>query len=115
MTLISCFESPRFPELDALRKVGDSNPRNAFGVYTLSRRASSTTRATFLVFDNYYDAQQDMMPAAKKRCKVNEKKRYGIVNATKTFLAGCYFCFTIRHQCLNKPENQAHRHSYRQN
>lgn len=31
-----------------LRKEGDSNPRNAFDVYTLSRRASSTTRASFL-------------------------------------------------------------------
>ena len=31
-----------------LRKEGDSNPRNALGVYTLSRRASSTARASFL-------------------------------------------------------------------
>ena len=31
-----------------LRKEGDSNPRNDFVVYTLSRRASSTTRASFL-------------------------------------------------------------------
>ena len=30
------------------RKEGDSNPRNALDVYTLSRRASSTTRASFL-------------------------------------------------------------------
>ena len=29
-----------------LRREGDSNPRYAFGVYTLSRRASSTTRAS---------------------------------------------------------------------
>ncbi|MDO4210004.1 MAG: hypothetical protein Q4E44_10100, partial [bacterium] len=28
---------------------GDSNPRNAFDVYTLSRRASSTTRAPLLL------------------------------------------------------------------
>ena len=28
-----------------MRREGDSNPRYAFGVYTLSRRASSTTRA----------------------------------------------------------------------
>ena len=73
MTLISCFASPRFPELDALRKVGDSNPRNAFGVYTLSRRASSTTRATFLVFDNYYDAQQDMILLQKSGAKLMKK------------------------------------------
>ena len=30
------------------RKDGDSNPGYPFGVYTLSRRASSTTRASFL-------------------------------------------------------------------
>ena len=29
-----------------LRRDGDSNPGNPFGVYTLSRRASSTTRAS---------------------------------------------------------------------
>ncbi len=31
----------------SLRKEGDSNPRSAFDAYTLSRRASSTTRAPF--------------------------------------------------------------------
>ncbi len=30
----------------SLRRDGDSNPGNPFGVYTLSRRASSTTRAS---------------------------------------------------------------------
>ena len=30
------------------RRDGDSNPGNTFGVYTLSRRASSTTRASLL-------------------------------------------------------------------
>ena len=30
------------------RRKGDSNPRNALDVYTLSRRASSTTRAFLL-------------------------------------------------------------------
>ena len=33
-----------------LRSEGDSNPRYAFDVYTLSRRASSATRASFLAF-----------------------------------------------------------------
>ena len=33
-----------------LRRDGDSNPGNPFGVYTLSRRASSTTRASLLAF-----------------------------------------------------------------
>ena len=32
-----------------LRREGDSNPRYPLGVYTLSRRASSTTRAPLLV------------------------------------------------------------------
>ena len=32
-----------------LRRDGDSNPGNPFGVYTLSRRASSTTRASLPV------------------------------------------------------------------
>ena len=32
----------------SLRRDGDSNPGNTFGVYTLSRRASSTTRASLL-------------------------------------------------------------------
>ena len=31
-----------------MRKEGDSNPRFPLGEYTLSRRASSTTRAPFL-------------------------------------------------------------------
>ena len=34
------------------RREGDSNPRNAFDVYTLSRRASSATRAPLLGFVN---------------------------------------------------------------
>ena len=33
-----------------LRREGDSNPRYPLGVYTLSRRASSTTRASLLFF-----------------------------------------------------------------
>ena len=39
-----------FPGLtqNLLRRDGDSNPGNPFGVYTLSRRASSTTRASLL-------------------------------------------------------------------
>ena len=34
-----------------LRREGDSNPRYPLGVYTLSRRASSTTRASLLFFN----------------------------------------------------------------
>lgn len=33
-----------------MRKEGDSNPRTALGGYTLSRRASSATRAPFLIW-----------------------------------------------------------------
>ena len=35
-----------------LRREGDSNPRYPLGVYTLSRRASSTTRASLLFSPN---------------------------------------------------------------
>ena len=35
--------------ISILRKEGDSNPRIGFADYTLSRRASSATRAPFLV------------------------------------------------------------------
>ncbi len=35
-----------------LRREGDSNPRYPLGVYTLSRRASSTTRASLLFLFN---------------------------------------------------------------
>ena len=40
------------PFVKVLRREGDSNPRNPFGVYTLSRRASSTTRASLLCVSN---------------------------------------------------------------
>ena len=36
-----------------MRRERDSNPRYTFGVYTLSRRASSTTRAPLLVLFKY--------------------------------------------------------------
>ena len=39
---------PLAPCSKLLRRDGDSNPGNPFGVYTLSRRASSTTRASLL-------------------------------------------------------------------
>ena len=43
-----CMQASFHPRLAAksLRRDGDSNPGNPFGVYTLSRRASSTTRAS---------------------------------------------------------------------
>ena len=50
----------RFLSLNVLacrRKERDSNPRNPLGVYTLSRRASSTTRASFLVFKDDKDSE----------------------------------------------------------
>ena len=36
--------------LITMRRERDSNPRNPLGVYTLSRRASSTTRASLQLF-----------------------------------------------------------------
>ena len=49
--IIPCPQASFRPRLDAkpLRRDGDSNPGNPFGVYTLSRRASSTTRASLLI------------------------------------------------------------------
>ena len=47
------FEDPREGFLKPFkRREGDSNPRNAFDVYTLSRRASSATRAPLLGLGN---------------------------------------------------------------
>ena len=48
--VLSQIKTPRKPLRlrGVLRKEGDSNPRYAFDVYTLSRRASSATRAPFL-------------------------------------------------------------------
>ncbi len=49
--------------------MGDSNPRAAFGDYTLSRRASSTTRATFQNFglQKYHiPLKYDLMQELKK-------------------------------------------------
>ena len=42
------------PVPSSLRRDGDSNPGYAFDVYTLSRRASSATRASLLSFDGSF-------------------------------------------------------------
>ena len=47
-----------------MRRDGDSNPGNPFGVYTLSRRASSTTRASLLlpVFGPFFGPSEGTNP-----------------------------------------------------
>ena len=50
-----------------LRREGDSNPRNPFGVYTLSRRASSTTRAS-LLRRNWLARRNSHASLACRRC-----------------------------------------------
>ena len=53
---------------DLLRKEGDSNPRYAFDVYTLSRRASSATRAPFLFLaeaETKFSVAADLIPALR--------------------------------------------------
>ena len=53
-----------------LRKEGDSNPRYPLGVYTLSRRASSTTRASFLVSPNVHNLYVGLKLVCKNRTLV---------------------------------------------
>ena len=52
-----------------MRKEGDSNPRNAFDVLTLSRRASSTTRAPF----RYQLLMAQKLPLMICECKGKKK------------------------------------------
>ena len=52
------------------RREGDSNPRYPLGVYTLSRRASSTTRASFLVNPNVYRLYAGLKLVCKNRTLV---------------------------------------------
>ena len=53
-----------------LRRERDSNPRYPLGVYTLSRRASSTTRASFLVSPNVYSLYVGLKLVCKNRTLV---------------------------------------------
>ena len=52
------------------RREGDSNPRYPLGVYTLSRRASSTTRASFLVDSEVYSLSIESKLVCKNRTLV---------------------------------------------
>ena len=52
------------------RRERDSNPRYPLGVYTLSRRASSTTRASFLVNPNVYRLYVSLKLVCKNRTLV---------------------------------------------
>ena len=52
------------------RRERDSNPRYPLGVYTLSRRASSTTRASFLVDSEAYSLSIEPKLVCKNRTLV---------------------------------------------
>ena len=54
-----------------MRKEGDSNPRTGFAGYTLSRRASSATRAPFL-----YTEESRYHITLQRTC-YNEVQKYG--------------------------------------
>ncbi len=57
-----------------LRREGDSIPRNAFDVYTLSRRASSATRASLLyVCEADFKCGSKKLASAKSPAKVKRK------------------------------------------
>ena len=58
-----------------LRREGDSNPRYAFDVYTLSRRASSTTRASLLMKILNYVIGIAAKGAMQIGCKDSVKRR----------------------------------------
>ena len=58
-----------------LRRKRDSNPRYAFGVYTLSRRASSTTRASLLVL-NYLISHSFFLKTSAKYAKNTTRKLF---------------------------------------
>ena len=47
------------------RREGDSNPRIGFADYTLSRRASSATRASFLIFHSCFSSAHDTFHISK--------------------------------------------------
>ena len=59
----------------ALRREGDSNPRYALGVYTLSRRASSATRASllYLYFISFFALCKQIYPHLSKALQRYEK------------------------------------------
>ena len=58
-----------------MRREGDSNPRYAFDVYTLSRRASSTTRASLLMKILNYVIGIAAKSAMQIGCKDSVKRR----------------------------------------
>ena len=64
-----------------MRKEGDSNPRNAFDVLTLSRRASSATRAPF----RYQLLMAQKLPLMICECKGKKKNPTNTKVETKTF------------------------------
>ena len=70
-----------------LRRDGDSNPGNPFGVYTLSRRASSTTRASLLA--HFFAPQNHRLGGSTSN---SATKVLQIIDIRKFF--GKYFLFS---------------------
>ena len=68
--------------MSPLRRERDSNPRYAFGVYTLSRRASSTTRAPLLFNKKFF--------LLKNECKVRKIYNIQIISG-RNFISGNFF------------------------
>src|SRR5690606_15603585 len=56
-----------------LRRVRDSNPRDPFGAYTLSRRAPSTTRPTLLGGIFFRDAKVRKSRLFSKPCFIKDQ------------------------------------------
>ena len=67
------------------RRERDSNPRNTFGVYTLSRRASSTTRASLLI------SGYTILSFLKSGANYKENRELQAISATNVF-----FFFVLR-------------------
>ena len=73
-----------------MRRDGDSNPGNPFGVYTLSRRASSTTRASL----PWAIAEYNFSAAAGHFSIVHSKSRAKVRKFFETAIVFRYFfCF----------------------
>ena len=71
-----------------LRKEGDSNPRDAFDVNTLSRRASSATRAPFLIVGRATTATLCLMG-----CKIRHFPSISCIKSRLFYISSLFFAF----------------------
>ena len=70
----------------ALRREGDSNPRYALGVYTLSRRASSATRASLLYLFPFFRFKKYLFSLFPKALQRYEKFLISRAFASRLFV-----------------------------